>query len=160
VLSLSTNWLAKSPPPLPGMALSISTRTEPEVQNALMAIGGGPLLVEHGWRHAFGPKPKRKSLPASVTHIWEKHPRSALGWNRDSFFLVAVDGRQPGLSDGMTIKELAAFMKDTLGCAEAMNLDGGGSATLWHDGQVRNVPSDGEERPVANALIIVPGRQE
>jgi len=159
VLSVSTNWLAKSRLPLPGMVLKISTRTEPDVSDAVMAIGGGPLVLVQGERQPTYPKPKRKGLPASVTHIWERHPRSAIGWNRDYFFLVAVDGRLPGLSEGMTIKELATFMKNTLGCAEAMNLDGGGSATLWYDGQVRNVPSDGEERPVANALMIWPGRQ-
>jgi hypothetical protein len=155
VLSLSTNWLAKSRLPLPGMVLKISTRTEPDLSDAVMAIGGGPLVLVRGERQPAYPKPKRKGLPISVAHIWEKHPRSAIGWNADHFFLVVVDGRLPGLSEGMTIKELATFMKDTLGCAEAMNLDGGGSATLWYDGQVRNIPSDGEERPVANALMVI-----
>ncbi len=42
-----------------------------------------------------------------------------------------------------------------LGCEEAMNLDGGGSATLWVLGSVRNSPSEGEERPGANALVLM-----
>jgi len=42
-----------------------------------------------------------------------------------------------------------------LGCTEALNLDGGGSATFWFMGQVMNSPSLGSERPVGNALIIV-----
>jgi exopolysaccharide biosynthesis protein len=42
-----------------------------------------------------------------------------------------------------------------LGCQEAMNLDGGGSATLWYNGRVQNRPCDGYERPIANALVIL-----
>ena len=53
----------------------------------------------------------------------------------------------------MTLNELAAYLVE-LGCEEAMNLDGGGSATLWYDGKVRNHPCDGYEREVANCLIV------
>jgi len=40
-----------------------------------------------------------------------------------------------------------------------MNLDGGGSATLWALGAVRNSPSEGDERPSANALVLVKKKQ-
>ncbi len=83
-----------------------------------------------------------------------RHPRSLLGWNRAYVFLGVVDGRQPRLSVGMTYWELAQLAGE-LGCTEAMALDGGGSSTLWADGRVLNSPSDGEVRPVANALILV-----
>ena len=86
--------------------------------------------------------------------MWEKHPRTALGWNDRYFYLVAVDGRQKHLSIGMTLNELAQYMI-SLGCREAMNLDGGGSSTLWLLDGVVNSPSDEEERSVANALILV-----
>jgi exopolysaccharide biosynthesis protein len=42
-----------------------------------------------------------------------------------------------------------------LGCEEAMNFDGGGSATFWVLGNVMNSPSEGQERPSANALVLV-----
>jgi len=42
-----------------------------------------------------------------------------------------------------------------LGCKDAMNLDGGGSATLWALGMVRSSPSEGQERPSPNALVVV-----
>jgi exopolysaccharide biosynthesis protein len=42
-----------------------------------------------------------------------------------------------------------------LGCEQAMNFDGGGSATLWALGGVRNSPSEGDERPAPNALVLV-----
>ena len=54
----------------------------------------------------------------------------------------------------MTFAELADYMIK-LGCEEAMNLDGGGSSTLWAFGAVRNSPSEGEERPAPNALVVV-----
>jgi exopolysaccharide biosynthesis protein len=84
----------------------------------------------------------------------ERHPRSAIGWNGQYYFLVEVDGRQASLSVGMTLAELAACLA-RLGCEEAMNLDGGGSATLWFAGAVRNRPCDGHEREIANALLVV-----
>jgi exopolysaccharide biosynthesis protein len=67
---------------------------------------------------------------------------------------VVVDGRQLDVSIGMTLPELAEFMLK-LGCKEALNLDGGGSATLWAFGAVRNSPSEGQERPACNALVVL-----
>ncbi len=63
---------------------------------------------------------------------------------------------------GMTILELARLMKD-LGCEYALNLDGGGSSTLWIDGKVVNTPiGDGDEgsgvfceRAVSDAILFV-----
>jgi len=69
-------------------------------------------------------------------------------------FLVVVDGRQAGLSVGMTFPELAGYMAG-LGCDEAVNLDGGGSASMWVLGQVVSSPSEGRERTGANALVLV-----
>ena len=54
----------------------------------------------------------------------------------------------------MTYLELGKLAID-FGCTEAINLDGGGSSTLWADGQVLNTPSDGIQRRVANALVLV-----
>jgi exopolysaccharide biosynthesis protein len=54
----------------------------------------------------------------------------------------------------MTFSELGALAQ-RLGCTDALNLDGGGSSTLWLGGLVMNLPSDGRERPVANALFVV-----
>jgi hypothetical protein len=158
VLAVSTNRLGTRPQglpmPQPGMVLKISTCMAPAMQDATLAIGGGPVLLAHGRTKIFNRKPPRKNLPYSIVAWYERHPRSAIGWNEDYFYLVVVDGRIPELSLGMKLSELAAFMKSRLGCTEAMNFDGGGSATLWCGGQVVNTPSDGEERPVANALFL------
>jgi hypothetical protein len=87
----------------------------------------------------------------------ERHPRTAMGWDpvRDRVWIVVVDGRRAGVSEGMTLPELAAFL-ETLGATEALNLDGGGSSVLVVGGRVVSRPSDpGGARPVANALLLV-----
>jgi hypothetical protein len=154
VLAVSTNWLARNFLPLPGMTVRISLGMEPDLETAMTALGGGPIMIQGGKQRVHGEKAPHPKLPNTIKHIWDRHPRSALGWNRDALFLVAVDGRMPGWSDGWKIPELAAFMRTELGCTEAINLDGGGSTSLWFDGELRNSPADGEERPVANALLI------
>lgn len=154
VLAVSTNWLAENFLPLPGMTVRLSLQMEPDLSDAVIALGGGPIMIQGGRQQVHGEKAPHPKLPNTIKHIWDRHPRSALGWNRQSLYLVAVDGRMPGWSDGLKIPELAAFMREELGCSEALNLDGGGSTTLWFDGEIRNSPADGEERPVANALLI------
>ena len=72
--------------------------------------------------------------------------RNNIPGNKEFFFMVEVDGRQSQLSVGMSLPELAAYMAK-LGCEQALNLDGGGSATLWAMGNVMNSPSEGRERP-------------
>jgi exopolysaccharide biosynthesis protein len=52
------------------------------------------------------------------------------------------------------LDELSRFLSD-LGCEDAMNLDGGGSATLWYAGQVQNSPCDRAEREIANGIGIL-----
>jgi len=134
-----------------GAEITISTATEPSLRGAKTAISGGPVLVRDGKRQRIR---VADSDSYEATSLLERHPRSAVGWNDDYFFLVAVDGRHRGVSAGMTLSELTSYLME-LGCQEAMNLDGGGSATLWYDGKVRNRPCDGYERAVANSLVVV-----
>jgi exopolysaccharide biosynthesis protein len=86
--------------------------------------------------------------------MFERHPRSAIGFNRTHIFLMEVDGRQPGLSLGMTLEELADYLV-RLGCTEAMNLDGGASSQMIVGGRVVNSPSAGRERNTATGIIVV-----
>ncbi len=85
----------------------------------------------------------------------QKHPRTAVCFNDDWLFFVVVDGRNSSYSVGMTIPELAAFCRDQLGATWGVNQDGGGSSTMWIQGEVINRPSGGDERRVANSLMIV-----
>jgi len=125
----------------PGMTMTLHLKTSPDLTGVTTALGGGPILLHEGQASNWEHRPQR-------------HPRTAIGWNRAHLFLVVVDGRQEGLSIGMNYTELSALMQ-RLGCTEAMNLDGGGSSTLWLGGRVMNSPSDGRERRVANGLIVV-----
>jgi exopolysaccharide biosynthesis protein len=87
----------------------------------------------------------------------DRHPRTAVGFNQDStqFFMFVVDGRQPGLSVGMSYKELGDYMK-LWGVHQGLNLDGGGSSTMVVRGAIVNSPSDiGGERSVANSLLLI-----
>lgn len=94
----------------------------------------------------------------------DRHPRTAIGKRRDgTVVLLVVDGRAAE-SAGMSLPELQAVFR-WLRCTEAINLDGGGSTTMYIKGQpfngVVNYPTDNKkwdhegEREVANALVIV-----
>jgi hypothetical protein len=141
VLSVGYSLLSHLPRITNGAIVRISTATLPDLAGARTAVGGGPTLVSGG---------KPWHWPG---FFQLRHPRSAIGWNKDYFFMVEVDGRQMG-SIGMTFAELANYMIK-LGCQEAINLDGGGSATLWVDGEVVNRPSEGYERAAANAVVLL-----
>ncbi|MFQ5921560.1 MAG: phosphodiester glycosidase family protein [Anaerolineales bacterium] len=84
-----------------------------------------------------------------------RHPRTAVCLNDEYIFFVVVDGRQPGYSIGMTSDELGRFCRDRLDANWGINQDGGGSSAMWLDGEIVNLPSDGQERPVANGLTMV-----
>lgn len=82
------------------------------------------------------------------------NPRSAVGLTADGKLLImAVDGRQAGLSRGVSLPDLAALMQK-YGAVNAINLDGGGSTTLSYRGMLLNSPSGGDLRPVANGLLV------
>ncbi len=116
------------------------------------AIGGTPRLIRDG-KISIESEQENNRPDFATT----RHPRSAAGFDENThrMYFVVVDGRQAGYSVGMTLPELAAFLRE-LGCTQAINLDGGGSSTLVVRGEVMNRPSDVTgERPVANALLLL-----
>ena len=81
-------------------------------------------------------------------------PRTAVGViDENHLVFVVVDGRQSGYSAGVTLTELADIMVD-LGATTAYNLDGGGSSTMYFNGEVVNQPSNGGERGTSDILYI------
>lgn len=92
-----------------------------------------------------------------------RHPRTAIGLNGDgtSMTWVVVDGRQKGYSEGVSEEELARLLLEQ-GCTEGINLDGGGSSSMWIRDQrdalrLINRPSDPTgARPVPVILTLVP----
>ena len=157
VLSFSKNLMTYVPPVETGAVVTITLETSPSLKGLQTAIGGGPGLFCGGKKQKWGRKPAddEEPLPYEFRTMDERHPRTALGWSERYIYFVVVDGRQRGVSDGMTLSELGSYMTRKLGCTDVMNFDGGGSSTLWGNGQVRNSPCDGYEREVANALIVV-----
>jgi exopolysaccharide biosynthesis protein len=86
--------------------------------------------------------------------VIDRHPRTCLCLTKEEVLFVVIDGRSKQAA-GMTLAETQLFLLHQ-GCIDAINLDGGGSTTLWtKDKGIVNNPSDiTGERPVANALII------
>jgi len=113
----------------------------------------GPLLVKN----------KTISDLPETALVKNRHPRSAVGTrNRRKVILITLDGRTSEAA-GMTLTELS-FLMILLHCRDAVNLDGGGSTTMWIRGKpfngVVNMPCDNKkfdhegERSVSDILII------
>ncbi|GHU68179.1 hypothetical protein FACS189413_04460 [Bacteroidia bacterium] len=85
------------------------------------------------------------------------HPRTGAGYSIDGKKLIfcVADGRST-ISQGCFTKELADMLK-SMGAWNGLCFDGGGSSEMWIKqlGGVVNVPSDGHERAIGNALFIV-----
>lgn len=158
VLSYGGN---RAPVPLtllrPGTAIALETRYSPidgtaqEWARAQDIVGGAGLLVREG--HAVTDWTIEQFAAGFAE---SRHPRTMIGTRPDgSIWLVTVDGRQPQLSAGMTLVELRAFAQ-AIGLTNAVNLDGGGSTTMWVRGEILNSPSDAAgPRKVSDALLVM-----
>lgn len=129
----------------------------PEVDDVITyCIGGAPRILRDGRVSVETEVEKTGAAFAS-----DRHPRTAVGVSADrkTLFLVTVDGRQPLISIGETLDELAHYMLK-LGCADAMNMDGGGSTTMVVRGDVVNRTSDLKgSRKVSNSLLVISDAQ-
>ena len=94
-------------------------------------------------------------VPTTNSGMIIRNPRTFVAYNSTYIFFVVCDGRNEPISAGMTSDEMGAFCRDTLGATYGVNMDGGGSSTMWVNGVVKNNPSDGSERAVANGLMMV-----
>ncbi|MFJ4714004.1 phosphodiester glycosidase family protein [Streptomyces sp. NPDC088785] len=144
-----------------GRVLKVSSRvTDPNGDGLggpeVSLIGGGPRLVRDG---RIRVEAAASGFPPSAQRT--RHPRTVAGVTADgTLLLVVIDGRRPGRSVGATFTEAARVLVG-LGARDAVNLDGGGSSTMVVSGTVRNTPTDGpgsssEERPVSNAIVVLP----
>jgi len=114
-----------------------------------MAVGGRYILVDE----ENSPAPALELKP-------NRHPRTAVCICKNGdLLLVVLDGRNPGVSEGMYLERFSLYLK-SLGAQKALNLDGGGSTVmaLRMLGQpeigIVNVPSDGFERVCANGIAV------
>ena len=137
------------------LTLSLSP---PEWNQVRYAIGGRLRLLKNGEINETLVEmhnAEKRHTPGKRTPILNlsHEPRTALGYNADTLFLVVADGRQPKYSTGLTLYELASILIE-LGATEAINLDGGSSSTFVVKDAVINKPSGQQERDVLNAVFI------
>lgn len=118
-------------------------------ENAWQAYEFGPALVENGEALTFP-----KAFDVISTRKTRKEPRTAIGQISPLHYcVIVVDGRQPGYSDGISLQDLQQlFLR--YGAQTAFNLDGGGSAELWFQGEILNQPSGGHERRVSDVICF------
>jgi hypothetical protein len=115
------------------------------------AIGGGPVLVQSSKIKITN----EEEIKFTGKAINDKHPRTCMGYTNDGYLIIIViQGRFPGIAEGATLEQEAKLLID-LGCAEALNLDGGGSSCMLINGKETIKPSDkGLQRPVPAVFII------
>ena len=109
-----------------------------------------------------------------LRHQGVRHPRTAIATTEDNhLILIVVDGRRPGIAEGMNAFELTSFIEEHFHPRQAMNLDGGGSTTMCVKGQgsketnVVNYPSgsrtfkhDKERRVCTHIHVVDSGQNE
>ena len=114
------------------------------------AVGGGPVLLQNGEIRITN----NEELKFAGKAINDKHPRTAMGYTKNSKLIILVVQGRSESSGGATLSQEAQILKD-LGCWEALNLDGGGSSCLLVNGKETIKPSDKEgQRPVPAVFVI------
>ncbi|MFN2467580.1 MAG: phosphodiester glycosidase family protein [Gaiellaceae bacterium] len=149
LVARGTQALRLGPEARVGQTVALRLILKPDWSEVVDALGGGPLIVREG-------KPVFRSAEVfAPEQLLPRNPRTAVGQRADGrIILLAVDGRQPGYSVGMTNFELAQTLA-RLGAVTGSALDSGGSTTMAFDGQLLNRPSDPSgERAVSNAVLI------
>lgn len=160
--------------------IELDVETHQPLSDYAQAISGGPIILKEGKFHqdcmcklfdcseallydAYADEIEDDMLCEDFDLYWkETHyewvymPRTGVGYDkaRQTLIVAVVDGYQPGYSRGALQEEFADLLRE-FGAYEAMELDGGGSATMVLDGEIVNNPSDDTgERHVANALVF------
>ncbi len=129
-------------------------QTWPARLDAISVISSGPVLIIDG---------KNARLDENSFNR-NRHPRSAVGAKGKKIYLVTVDGRNADNAQGVSLWEFTKIMR-WIGAEDAINMDGGGSTTLYVEGEngtgIVNHPSDNKkfdregERHVVNALLFI-----
>ncbi|MCB1008685.1 MAG: phosphodiester glycosidase family protein [Acidobacteria bacterium] len=116
------------------------------------AVSAGPLLLAGG-------EPVGRPELEAISQVFSRarHPRTAVGVRADgTLLLLAVEGRRPERSVGMSLEELTALL-EALGAVDAVNLDGGGSTAMVVRDELVTTPSDARgERENGDALLLFP----
>lgn len=109
----------------------------------------GPALVENGEIAV--------DTNTEVGQAMASNPRTAIGMIDENHYIIVVSDGRTSESEGLSLYQLAEVMK-SYGVKTAYNLDGGGSSTLYFNGQVINKPTTGgnkiSERAVSDIVYI------
>jgi putative cell wall-binding protein len=134
----------------PGETVEYKWRVHPFANGITVVMGGNLTLVA-------GNQVSTDVTGNTGAFFNERAPRTAVCFlPGGTLVLVLVDGRQPGYSIGWTPRQLADYLV-SIGCLDALNLDGGGSTALSVDGVLANRPSDrAGQRAVGSALFLSP----
>jgi hypothetical protein len=158
-----------------GETVKIDIHTDEPLDKYKYAVSGGPIILKDGKFNqdclcnigdcSGVPTKERGSLCEEFTYEWKlahyldvRMPRIGLGYDtsKKTLILIEVDGYQPGWSVGIRQDDFAKLFAD-YGATTAMELDGGGSATMWANGKLVSKPSDGNgnvERWVPDAVLF------
>jgi exopolysaccharide biosynthesis protein len=115
---------------------------------ALQVLSFGPGLVENGQIAV--------TSSSEVGQAMTSNPRTAIGQISNLHYIVIVSDGRTSESQGLSLLQLAQEFKDR-DCIEAYNLDGGGSSTMYFNGEIINNPTDGRsvgERKVSDIVYF------
>lgn len=117
---------------------------------AMQVLSFGPGLVEDGQVSVTEEEEVGKAMTSN--------PRTAIGIIDDLHYVMVVSDGRTEESEGLSLYELAGFMQSELGVTTAYNLDGGGSSTMYFNGEVINQPTTNgnsiRERSVSDIVYI------
>lgn len=125
------------------------TAEELEENGAVQIYSFGPGLIEDGGIAVDENDEVGKSMTSN--------PRTAIGMIGEGHYVMVVSDGRTEESEGLTLEQLAGVMQE-LGCTVAYNLDGGGSSTMYFNGEVVNKPTTNgnsiSERKVSDIVYI------
>ncbi len=118
-------------------------------KGAVQILSFGPALVTEGSISVTSEEEVGKAMASN--------PRTAIGIIDDDHYVFVVSDGRTDESEGLSLYELAEFM-ESLGVETAYNLDGGGSSTMYFNGEIINNPTSGgnriKERSVSDIVYI------
>jgi hypothetical protein len=120
------------------------------LQAGPLLVSGGRSLIDGEDREGFTAGAAQFDSDITVG----RHPRCALGLGEAELLAVCCDGRRTGVDGGLSLAELARLLI-SFGAVEAINLDGGGSATLVHHGHLLNRPYSHQDQPAPESRPVV-----
>jgi hypothetical protein len=138
-------------------SVRLAARSELGPEPAGDLVQAGPLLVHEGRSCVDGADAEGFSAGAAQFDsdiTVGRYPRCALGVGDGELLAVCCDGRRSGVDAGLELAELARLML-SFGAHEAINLDGGGSATLVHRGHLLNRPYSTDDQPAPESRPVV-----